>query len=233
VREGPGRDYLVIGELNRNQDVEVVGRNDDSMWFSIYFPPGSNLTGWVPVSALRLPENTAAIPVVSVTPIPRPTAIIPTPPPEPTTSATATPTETPSGTPAGGSDLIASIVPGTCAVGARLIVNIRNLGPAPITSRAVSVLVQAADGTQRALAAQTATIPPGGQIDIDTTYVVQERVFATVDPLRTLGDPNPGNNRVDCVVSAVPTSPAGTGTPAQGTAVPPAIGSTLTPTPGP
>jgi hypothetical protein len=213
VREGPGLDFQPIGELSRNQDIEVAGRNDESTWYNIYYPPGSSLRGWVPASALRLPSNSAAIPVVSVTPIPRPTVIQPTAPPEPTGQATGTATPTATGTPAGGSDLAASIVPGTCAVGQRLIVNIKNLGPAAVTSRAIAVLVQAADGSQRALAAQTATIPPGGQIDIDTTYVVAERVIATVDPLGTIGDPNPGNNRVDCVVASVPTPPGGAATP--------------------
>jgi hypothetical protein len=232
VREGPGLDYLAIGELSRNQDVEIAGRNQDGTWYNIYFPPNTPLRGWVPASALRLPSNTAAIPVVSVTPIPRPTVIQPTAPPEPTQSPTETPTATPSGTPAGGSDLAASIVPGTCAVGTRLIVNVKNLGPAPVVSRAIAVLVQAPDGTQRALAAQTASIPPGGQIDIDTTYVVQERVIATVDPLGTIGDPNPSNNRVDCVVSVVPTQPGGaTPTRTPTVAVPPPAGASLTPLP--
>lgn len=232
VREGPGLDFVAIGELSRNQDVEVAGRNDESSWYNIYFPAGSSLRGWVPASALRLPTNGAPIPIVSVTPIPRPSVIIPTAPPEPT-QETATPTLTPTGTPAGGSDLAAAVVPGTCAVGGRLIVNIRNLGPAAVTNRAVSVLVQAIDGSQRALAALTATIPVGGQIDIDTTYVVQERVVATIDPLGTIGDPNTSNNRVDCVVSAVPTQPgAATSTRTPTSAVPPPINSpTRTPVP--
>jgi hypothetical protein len=229
VREGPGLEFLAIGELSRNQDVEVAGKNSDATWYSIYFPPGSTFRGWVPATALRLPSNTAAIPVVATTPIPRPTVIQPTAPPEPTGTPEGSPTVTPTGTPAGGSDLAASIVAGTCTVGARLIVNIKNLGPAEVTSRAIAVLVQAADGSQRALAAQTATIPPGGQIDIDTTYVVKERVIATVDPLHTIGDPNPNNNRVDCVVSAVPTAPGGLASPSP--TLPPIA--TLTRTPGP
>jgi hypothetical protein len=230
VREGPGLDFLAIGELSRNQDIEVAGRNDEASWYNVYFPPGSSLRGWVPASALRLPSNSAVIPVVSVTPIPRPTVIQPSAPPEPTGTPEGSPTATPTGTPAGGADLAASIVPGTCAVGARLIVNVKNNGPAAVTSRAIAVLVQAADGSQRALSAQTATIPPGGQIDIDTTYVVQERVIATVDPLGTIGDPNTGNNRVDCVVAAVPTQIGG----ASPTRTPtlPAI-ATPTRTPGP
>jgi hypothetical protein len=232
VREGPGLDYLAIGELSRNIDVEVVGRNDEANWFNIYFPPNSSLRGWVPVTALRLPGNPAAIPVVSITPIPRPTIVQPTLPPEPTGTATATPTVTPTGTPEGGSDLVASAVPGTCAVGSRLIVNVRNQGPAAVNSRAISILVQAIDGSQRALATQTATIPAGGQVDIDTGYVVQERVVATVDPLQTIGDPNMSNNRVDCVVSVLPTIPGPSPTRTPTSALPPPI-STATRTPVP
>jgi hypothetical protein len=225
VREGPGLDYIAVGELNRNQDVEVVGRNDEGSWFNIYFPPGSSLRGWVPASALRLPSNASAIPVVSVTPIPRPTVIIPTATAAPTEeSATATPTTT--GTPAGGADLEARIVPGTCAPGSQLIINVINRGPGGISSRAIQVLVQNSSGATLATAAQLATIPAGGQIDIATNYVVQERVFATIDPLQTLGDPNPANNRVDCVVAGGP----GGGTPTS--AVPPPIATaTRTPTP--
>jgi hypothetical protein len=232
VREGPALDYLAIGELSRNLDVEVVGRNEESTWFNIYFPPNSSLRGWVPATALRLPGNSAGIPVVSITPIPRPTIVQPTLPPEPTASITPTPTVTVTGTPEGGSDLVAAAVAGTCAVGSRLVVNVRNQGPAPVTSRAISILVQAIDGSQRALATQTATIPPGGQVDIDTGYVVQERVVATVDPLQTIGDPNMSNNRVDCVVSVLPTIPGLSPTRTSTSAVPPAFATpTRTPLP--
>ncbi len=231
MREGPGLDYLAIGELSRNQDIEIAGRNEEGSWYNIYFPPGSSLRGWVPASALRLPSNTAAIPVVSVTPIPRPTVIQPTAPPEPTGTQTATPTATGTGTPTGGTDLAASIVPGTCQIGARLIVNVKNLGPGGIISRAIQILVQRPDGSVVATAAQAATIPAGGQIDIDTNYVVIERVLAIVDPLGTIGDPNLGNNRVDCVVASVPPTPgigAGTPTRTATSAVPPPF-STATP----
>jgi hypothetical protein len=164
-----------------------------------------------------------------VTPIPRPTVVQPTTPPQPTEETTATPT--PTGTPAGGADLEARIVPGTCAVGSQLIINIQNKGPAGITSRAIQILVQNTNGQTLATAAQLATIPAGAQVDIATSYIVQERVVATVDPLQTLGDPNTSNNRVDCVVSGVPTQPAGA-SPTRTSAVPPPIvTSTRTPTP--
>src|SRR5262245_58651310 len=39
VRSGPGLEYDAIAELARNQDVEVIGRNADSTWYAIYYPP--------------------------------------------------------------------------------------------------------------------------------------------------------------------------------------------------
>ncbi len=210
VREGPGLEYSPVAELLRNQDVEVVGRNGDGGWYAIFYPPGSQLRGWVPASALRFSGDTAAIPVVSVTPLPRATVIQPTTAPQPTESPTGTATATGTATPSGGLDLMATIVPGTCQVGQRLIVSIRNVSQVPLVSRAITVLVQTGDGAQRTLVAtQPANLAPGATIDIDTTYVVQERVVAIVDPQMVLGDANPANNRVDCVVAALPTLPPG------------------------
>jgi hypothetical protein len=237
VREGPGLEYVAIGELSRNQDIEVVGRNEESSWYKIYFPPGSSLEGWVPASALRLPANSATIPITAVTPIPRPTIPVPTAPPAPTEGPTATATPTAMGTPAGGSDLVA--LEGVCGVGFRLLIRVANQGPAPIENRILSVLLQRTDGSQLASSAQSVSIPAGGQIPIDTGYTLDptvSRVTVTVDPFGTLGDPNPGNNRVDCVVSVIP-PPVGTGTPgptrSPTSAVPPPIATTTRTVPGP
>jgi hypothetical protein len=216
VREGPAAEYLEVGLLRSGQDVEVVGRNTDSSWFQIFYPPGSQLRGWVPSSALR-PPDTTNVPVVAVTPIPRPTVVLPTSTPDAT--ETPAPTATVTGTPApvAGPDLQARIVPGTCAVGQRLVLNVRNLGPGAITSRTITILVQTPNAIVRALVSP----PPinlnvNQELDIDTTYVVQERVMAIVDPLGALGDVNVGNNRVDCVVAAVPPTPATGTTPGSG-----------------
>ena len=215
VREGPGLDYQALGELNRNQDVEVIGRNAESSWFSIYYPPGSNLKGWVPKSALNLGnDEISAVPITAVTPLPRPTVIQPTAPPEPTRSPESpTPASTP--TPAGGADLVATAVPGSCQLGQRLVVSVRNNGPAPqATPRAITVLVQTPDGAQVALVSSSPVALQAGQaIDIDTNYVVNQRVVVVIDPLQVLADPNPANNRVDCAVVIIPTAPPGFATP--------------------
>src|SRR5690606_17398985 len=78
VREGPALAYGNLGTLPANQDVDVVGRNDEATWFQIVFPFGTDLYGWVPESALALPDNvTALVPVAEPTQVTRPD--IPTP----------------------------------------------------------------------------------------------------------------------------------------------------------
>jgi hypothetical protein len=215
VREGPGNDYLDVGLLGANQNVEVVGRNNETTWYQIFFPIGSQLRGWVPASALRLPDG-AVIPTVEATPITRP--VLPTatpPPPVPTeTAAPPTPTEPPPTA----ADLEGRVASGSCVPGQRLIVTVTNRGPAALTSRAIAVAVVSADGVQRSLTTTSpATLPVGGAIDIDTQYVVQERVAAIVDPQNVLGDPNPANNRVDCVVAGSTVVPQSTRTPTPNT----------------
>jgi hypothetical protein len=218
VREGPSPEYLEIGTLRSGQDVDVIGRNQEATWFRILFPPRSSLSGWVPATALRVPEaSVTGIPIALSTPISRPTIVIPTstpeppPPATPTSVATATATVTTTATAVVGPDLVVGAAPGSCNAGARLVVNVRNNGPAPVTNKPIAVLVQTADGVQRAFVnTSPQTIGVGDAIAVDTSYTVSERVVAVVDPLGTLGDQNVSNNRVDCVVgpAATPTRPA-------------------------
>lgn len=239
VRTGPELDYGEIGPLRSGQDITVVGRNANSTWFQIQFPPGTSFTGWVPATALRVPENSlASIPLSESTPIPRPTIIIPTSTPEPivTRPPTLTPTVTPTpGTPtpappAPGSDLSAQAVAGSCAVGSRLRVSVTNTGPAPVEGKPLAVLTQNAQGVQRSIVSQVVSLAVGGSTIIDTGYTVEERVVVVIDPLGTVGDPNAGNNRVDCVVGAVATATprTATSTPAAPIATPPPL-ATATP----
>src|SRR5256885_1623674 len=47
VRLGPGESFAVIGLLSKGEAVSAVGRNADSTWLAIQFPPGSAGRGWV------------------------------------------------------------------------------------------------------------------------------------------------------------------------------------------
>ena len=87
IREGPGLEFFELGLLRQGQQVSVVGRNEDSSWYQVVFA-GTNLKGWVPDSALRLPDGAdGAIEVVVFTPIPKPSVEQPTPTPAATGSA--------------------------------------------------------------------------------------------------------------------------------------------------
>ena len=230
VREGPDATSTELGTLRNGRDVEVIGRSADSKWFAIYYPPGSQLQGWVPASALRVPGDPAVLQVIAVTPVSRPTIAIPTATREPAATETPSPTPTGTATPAGGPDLMPSIVAGTCQVGVRLLVNVRNVGTVPLTERAISVLVQTPEGVQRQLVSTSpVTLAPGASRDIDTNYVVQERIIVILDPLGTLGDSNTGNNRADCVVSVTPTPTGATVVPSPG--VSPTASPVASPTP--
>jgi hypothetical protein len=203
VREGPSTEFIEIGTLRSGQDIEVLGRDDSARWFLIVFPPRSTLNGWVQASALRIPEASVnGIPVLATTPIPRPTVVLPTSTPGPTETATPNPTATGTAAPAGVSDLAASAVAGSCRNNRELEISVRNLGPSPLIRAEITILVQTAQGQQRAIARRSATLDVNEEIEIDTGYELDnnERVVAIVDPLGALRDPNANNNRVDCIV---------------------------------
>src|SRR3990172_8076548 len=229
VRVGPSREFDAVGELTRGQNVEVAGRNEDSTWFAIYFP-GSDLRGWVPGSALKLPSENSVIPVVSVTPISRPTVILPTPTPEPTGTATPTPTATGTATPVVEADLaVVDFPPGGCAAGATMVVAVKNVGGAKIENRSVRGTVSEGGGVVAPVDSGISLLEPGQTINLATGYVTRSRSAVNVSLLGSPPDVNPANNVKECVVSgAAPTSTPGGGS----TAVPPPI-PTRTPTVSP
>ncbi|MEA3338144.1 MAG: SH3 domain-containing protein [Chloroflexota bacterium] len=86
VRKGPGTLYPVAGQLGQGDSVDIIGRNNDSSWWQVAFPDGSQ--GWVfanlvtasgAVDGIELIENISPPPATS-TPSAPPTA---TPAPKP------------------------------------------------------------------------------------------------------------------------------------------------------
>jgi hypothetical protein len=206
VREGPGSDYLALGEMLPNQNVEVVGRNKDGSWLVIYYPPGSAFRGWVSASALSFSNDPASLQVLVLTPIPQPTVIVPTPAratlfsSSPAAEVTASPT---------GVHRAASISPGGCIPGRELIVTATNLGKAPLDNKSVAILIQAESGSATAVSSAPTSLIGGSSAMFATGYTVRETVVITLDPLNQLGDPTPTNNRTICSVPAVsPPTPA-------------------------
>jgi hypothetical protein len=195
VREGPAQEFAEIAPLRSGQDVEVIGRNQASSWFQIYYPVGSQLKGWVPSSALRLPDGSGdKLAVVIATPIPRPTIVLPSPTPEPAT--TATPTVTPTGTPAGGPDLALTIV--GCRPNTALVVTVRNAGQVPLSNRQVRLTVASAAGIL-GVADSVISLEPGATLNITANQTVQPTLMmARIDLIGSPADANPGNNSVQC-----------------------------------
>jgi hypothetical protein len=76
VREGPGTDYPVIGRLAENQSLPITGRNAETTWWQVVYPPGSNERGWVSGD----PQFTSASHIEGVPLAPAPPRPTPTPP---------------------------------------------------------------------------------------------------------------------------------------------------------
>ncbi|MBI1876876.1 MAG: SH3 domain-containing protein [Chloroflexi bacterium] len=67
IRSGPGTNYTVIGSLNANAPVRVIGRNPDTSWWQIEITDGS--IGWVASSVVSA-SNTDSVPAVAAPPSP-------------------------------------------------------------------------------------------------------------------------------------------------------------------
>jgi len=73
VRGGPGTDYPVIGRLTENQTLLVSGRNAETTWWQVIYPPGSNERGWVSGDAqFTVASNVEGAPIVPAPPKPTP-----------------------------------------------------------------------------------------------------------------------------------------------------------------
>lgn len=54
-----------LGMLNYGDEIQVIGKNDDSSWLQIYYPPGSVSTGWVAEEFVAVAEeDLKKIPIV-------------------------------------------------------------------------------------------------------------------------------------------------------------------------
>jgi hypothetical protein len=73
VRKGPGTNYPVIGQLQQNDVVEIVGKNADGSWLQIVYPTGTIGRGWISAFYAQVSGSLASIPVVEAPPPPTPT----------------------------------------------------------------------------------------------------------------------------------------------------------------
>jgi hypothetical protein len=95
VRQGPGTNYPVVGSAPAGASAPVVGRNADSSWVQVEYPPGSGTFAWLYTQLLSVNGDLAPIAVAQAAappPAPPPTA----PPPPPQEPPTPAPPPTPS-----------------------------------------------------------------------------------------------------------------------------------------
>ena len=212
VREGPALSHLELGTLPANQDVDVVGRNEEATWFLIVFPPSTELRGWVPETALRLPDDVSAVvDVVEATPAPRPDL----PDPTATTEAPAEVTPTVEGDREGPD--IAVAITSDCEPGSEIAVAITNVGTEELDNALIEVIVSnnSIVEYQRPFQAQ---IPLGATADLGTGVPARAPEMAVIVRLTELDDVDPSNNSASCDVAP------GGGNNNSNNNVPPAIG---------
>jgi uncharacterized protein YgiM (DUF1202 family) len=82
VRGGPGTDYPIIGRLTEGQTLVITGRNAETTWWQVVYPPGSNERGWISGDPqFTSATNIEGVPIVQAPP--RPTPAPPTATPTP------------------------------------------------------------------------------------------------------------------------------------------------------
>ncbi len=69
VRQGPGTQFAVVGKLQLNTNVVVLGKNEDGQWLQIALPDAAN-PGWVSVSVVSVSGATDSLQVIAVVPSP-------------------------------------------------------------------------------------------------------------------------------------------------------------------
>lgn len=79
VREGPGTNYPILGQLPGSQPLPILGQNEAATWWQVALPGGG--TGWVAASVV-VANGSLDVPVAQAPPPPEPPAA--TAPPAPT-----------------------------------------------------------------------------------------------------------------------------------------------------
>lgn len=79
VRTGPGDFYPVIGQLNEDEQAQIIGSNADNTWVVIDF---RGQQGWLAAYLLTITGNLRDVPIIPTPPTPIP-SITATPTPEP------------------------------------------------------------------------------------------------------------------------------------------------------
>jgi len=199
VRVAPGSRSAVRGTLNRDTEVQIDGRTEDSGWLRILFPPRSDGHGWVDAEDIDISGDLDMLAMVDAEPpelvnlptsipqLPIPTEDLSTPGPDGTTTPEA------DGLP----DLVVG-TPVTIADG-KLFVTVINQGSGRVTATIVVAVFNAAESQLVGGATVPGiTLEPGTSIDVGTGYEVSsdEVLVLIVDPNGEIEESDNTNNRV-------------------------------------
>ena len=70
VRSGPGAGYPILGQLQRDTPLVLLGRTSAGDWFQIAYPSGPGQRGWVSIEFLQVQGSPDRAPVVQGPPLP-------------------------------------------------------------------------------------------------------------------------------------------------------------------
>jgi hypothetical protein len=215
---GPGLAFAIVGTVGRGEPVEIVGRDAESKWVAIRFPPNSSARGWISVEMLEGLNGLEAYAVVAATPLPRtlstpfsgggsafPQSSFFTPTPQTTpTPLTPVPTRTP--VPTGPPDLVPTSA--TLLPDGRITVVVGNRGPGDAMGQPIFISV-------RDLTLRGEQIIGVSNLRAGSTFVVQTQTFkvdsataiqVVVDPSGSIQDGDRGNNTLTVTLSPPPTA---------------------------
>ena len=221
VRLGPGLAFAVVGVMARGDPVEIVGRDADSEWVAVQFPPGSAGLGWLPAAALVGGAGLDGYAVVLPTPLPRLPSFPEASPVENESGegSVTPPSGTPTSivTPAPRDSRVDLVVEGVTRLSDGSVqVLVGNHGPGDITNELVVVLVRDL-AIRREQILSSRPLRAGATITVQTSRFRVEREMAlevVIDPSTTLNDHDRSNNSRRVTLSPPPTpTPTATPTP--------------------
>jgi hypothetical protein len=213
VRLGPGTGFAVVGSLAKGESVEVIGRDNDSLWLAIRFPPGSAAQGWIPVASVDTVPDLQKLTVALPTPLPRTVSTFP--PFQAITNgednggstvAGATRTPNPGGTPSpvpGPVDLVITRVGLTSD--RHVAVTVTNRGPGDLVGFTVFVQVRDLGVRSEVMSAPIPSLRIGQTLTLQTsTFTIsgEETIQAIVDPFGSVPEADKTNNSTQVVLAA-------------------------------
>jgi hypothetical protein len=227
VRLGPGNGFAVVGLLAKGYTVEVIGRDNDSQWLAIRFPPGSAAQGWIPVTGVDTPPEIAKLAEALPTPLPRTISTFSAFPigaggSEELEGAGASTVATRTPNPVGGTPTFAPGKPDLVITRVGLLpdrrvsVTVTNRGPGDLVGFTVFVQVRDLGSRSEVMSAPLPSLRVGQTITLETsTFEItgEETIQAIVDPFGSISEADRTNNTMQ-VVLAAPVSPTRTPLPA-------------------